>query len=231
MICAIIPQSSYMCKATGYCNIEPTLFEMGSPTSIEGGYVKQRSHDMYDNLIIDHFVGNVITFSVFIASIMMLLGQIIVLDRSALALEATNYIQIDGNESSCLRKGGRRVNNSTNDSHFVWNDNVGNTFDKCSSKKSFFSKLRNSIYQSFSMELGALSTSGILSIIFNVCAIYSTIIVMLILWYGVMGRDNYPFIVTLIAIFTAAGGSDVDALDFDEIDDIAEEINAAHKRT
>ncbi len=217
MVCAIIPQSSYMCKATGHCNIEPTVFEMGSPTSIEGGYVKQSSHDMYDNLIQDHFVGNVITLSVVITSIMMLLGQIIVLDRNTLALEANNYIQSYGNESSFLRKGGRNI---------VWSDDVGYTNTQ---KKNIFSKLRNSVYQAFSMEKGALSTSGILSIIFSVCAIYATIIVILILLYGSMGRDCYPFVLTLIAIFTAAGGSDVDTLDFDEIDEIAEEINAAHK--
>ena len=47
------------------------------------------------------------------------------------------------------------------------------------------------------------------------------------MFYSSTGRDLYPLVLTLIAIFTAAGGSDVDTADFEEPESIAIEINFA----
>ena len=220
-----------MCKATGHCNIEPTIFETGDPTIIQQGHVVQGYHGMFENLIQDRLVGNFIALSVIVTSMMMLLGQIVVLDRSSLSLEGYNYIQGYGNDGHTHKRGGKRANNmSGSDTNHFWNDNGGNTMyaQNNEKKKSFVSDIRDYIYETFSLEMGALSTSRILSFIFGVYAVHAILVVILTLFYSIMGKDCYPLVLSLIAIFTAAGGSDVDTLDFDEIEDIANEINAAH---
>ena len=242
IVCAILPQSLYVCKATGHCNIEPTIFEIGNPTVIQRDYYNvQGSRGMFDNLIQDRFAGYIIAFSVVITSAMMLLGQIVILDKSSLSLEAHSYIQ--GNKNNVIKSsdghnnhrrsgGGRRATNNgnTSDNLHLWNDKGGNSGSGLSNdkKKHILSDMRDFIYEIFSKELGALSTSRILSFIFCVYSAHALLVVVLAVFYSSTGRDWYPLVLTLIAIFTAAGGSDVDTADFDELEGIAGEINAAH---
>merc|ERR1712038_1170846 len=94
-------------------------------------------------------------------------------------------------------------------------------------EKSMLSHMKNFVYRSFSLELGALSTSRILSFVFTVYTIHSVLVVALTMFYSSTGRDWYPLVLTLIAIFAAAGGSDVDTADFEELESIAFEINSA----
>lgn len=86
IVCAILPQSLYICKATGHCNVEPTIFEIGNPTVIQRSYGLKGNRGMFDDLIQDRFAGHVIGISVVVVSTLMLLGQIIVLDKSSLSL-------------------------------------------------------------------------------------------------------------------------------------------------
>jgi hypothetical protein len=238
IICAILPQSLYICKATGHCNVEPTIFEIGNPTAIQRGYGLHGSRGMFDNLIQDRLAGFIIALSVIVTSTMMLLGQVVVLDKSALSFEAHNYIQGNGTNSmkssdghNHKRGGGRRTNSGNgNDALHLWNDNGGSGGNTPNSdkKKSMLSSMREFVYKTFSLELGALSTSRILSFIFCVYAVQAILVVILAIVYSSTGKDWYPLVLTLIAVFTAAGGSDVDTADFDELEGIANEINAAY---
>ncbi len=235
IVCAIIPQSLFMCKATGHCNIEPTVFEVGDPTLIQsrsGGQVLS----MFDNLIYDHLVANFITFSVMVTSLLMLLGQVVVLDRSSLSLEAHNYVQGISTGTgkvfdSSHKRGWKKFNSSFgNESHKFRNDNLKTSGNTHSSIKKWmlFANIKNAVYECFSLEIGALSTSQTLCYIFYAYTVHALIIVLLAIFYCSTGRDWYPLILVLFAVFTAAGGSDVDTADFDELHEIAREINVFH---
>ena len=236
IVCAILPQSLYICKATGHCNIEPTIFEVGYPTIIQGGNSAADKRDMFNNSIKDCLAGYVISLSVIATSAMMLLGQVVVLDKSSLSLEAYNYNQGNkrsnnnrSNDGHHHRKGGggKRTNSSNgNDANSFWNDG-GDRSRNNEKEKRMLSHMKNFVYRSFSLELGALSTSRILSFVFTVYTIHSVLVVALTMFYSSTGRDWYPLVLTLIAIFTAAGGSDVDTADFEELESIAFEINSA----
>eukprot|EP00551_Chaetoceros_affinis_P010057 CAMPEP_0203671452 /NCGR_PEP_ID=MMETSP0090-20130426/7234_1 /ASSEMBLY_ACC=CAM_ASM_001088 /TAXON_ID=426623 /ORGANISM="Chaetoceros affinis, Strain CCMP159" /LENGTH=650 /DNA_ID=CAMNT_0050536529 /DNA_START=481 /DNA_END=2433 /DNA_ORIENTATION=+ len=239
IVCAILPQSLYVCKATGHCNVEPTIFEIGNPTAIHRGYNLKGNRSMFDNLIQDRFAGYVIGISVVMISALVLLGQIVVLDKSSLSLEAYNCIQGSKRNSHKLndghsgRKGGggkRSSSANSHDTNSFWNDNNGSggNGQNNEKKRNVLSDVRNFVYRTFSLELGALSTSRILSFIFTVYTVHVILVVIFAMFYSLTGRDWYPLVLTLVAIFTAAGGSDVDTADFDELESIASEINAMH---
>lgn len=216
IVCAILPQSSYICKATGYCTVEPTIFEIGDPAAI----LSSSSRGLFDSLIRDRLVGNIIILSVLVSTMMILLAHIVVVDRTSLSFEAINYIQ--GYSTNGVRVGRRASNNSGSDS---WNENNGNE-----KKRNVFYTIRDWVYEVFSKEMGALSTSQIMSFIFNVFAIHSMTIMVLTCFYFVSERDCYALILTLLATFTASEGSHVDAFNYGEIEEIAQEINALHAK-
>lgn len=260
IVCAALPQSSYICKATGYCNIEPTIFEIGNPTAIDPNGIHSKN-EMFDNIIRDHLIGKLIFVSVLVTSVSVLIGQTIVLDRSSLSLGAYTYLQgyLSNNHSdydgATNRKGGGRRAN-TGETPFVWNTDADdddttnrkggahrrsypNDFMLNDHWKNFthhnqdgnrhtLSEVRNLFFGIISNELGALSTSTILSYIFSVYAVHAVLVITLTLLYSFAGMDCYPLVLILIAIFSAAGGSDVDTLDFDEIEEVANEINALY---
>ena len=236
IVCAIIPQSSFMCKATGHCNIEPTIFETGDPAVIQSR-LRGESISMFENLIYDHLEANLITFSIVITSSLMLLCQLLVLDRSSLSLEAHNYVQGISNNvmrtsDSVHRRGGKKHGSIGNESHKFWKENVSNGANATlgDTKRNLSTDIKDAVYEYFSLEIGALSTSHILSYIFYAYATHALIVVMLAIFYFVTGRDWYPLVLALIAICTAAGGSDVETADFDELDSIARNINAMHRK-
>lgn len=236
IVCAIIPQSSFMCKATGHCNIEPTIFETGDPAVIQSR-LRGESNSMFDNLIYDHLAANLITISIIVTSSSMLLCQLLVLDRSSLSLEAHNCVQGVSNNAmrtsdSIHRRGGKKHTSSGHEFHKFWNENTSSGANATlgDMKRNLLTDIKDAVYGYFSLEIGALSTSHILSYIFYAYTTHALIVVMLAMFYFATGRDWYPLVLTLIAIFTAAGGSDVETADFDELDLIARDINTMHRK-
>ncbi len=222
IVCAIIPQSSFMCKAIGHCSIEPTIAEIGDSTLIHN-ISRGQGHSTFENLIYDRLAANMILLSIVITSALNLLGQLLVVDRCSLSLEAYNFIQQAQASDSLLKRGGKKFNSNNNESYKFLNESPS-----IDSNKNLLRRIRLVVYKCFSLEFGALSTSNMLSYIFYAYTVHALIIVLLAILYSSTGRDWYPLVLTLIAIFTAAGGSDVDTADFDEVDEIAREINSIH---
>mmetsp|Transcript_22628 Transcript_22628/g.27744 ORF Transcript_22628/g.27744 Transcript_22628/m.27744 type:complete len:800 (-) Transcript_22628:122-2521(-) len=247
IVCAILPQSSYICKATGHCTLDQMIFEMNAPPTVvlTSNSVHGRGRDMFDNLIQDRFVGFIIAISVLVLSAAVLICQIVSLDKGSVSFEAYNFIHAKNASNNTGRsisdghnhKKGRRTsasNSSGNGSDGLYNfgDNNGTSgsgnFDSSNKKEKIFHEIKIYVYKIFASELGASSSSPIIAFMFLVFVIHSMIIIMFATYYFMVGMDWFPLVLLLIAVFTAAVGTDIDSADFDELESIAKEINAAH---
>jgi hypothetical protein len=79
-VCAILPQSAYVCKATGHCDAD---------TIMTGYHVGSDENSMFDYLIRDRATSFIIAMSVVVVTILMLVAQAVTLDKTILALKGS----------------------------------------------------------------------------------------------------------------------------------------------
>jgi len=224
VLCAILPRSEYICKATGHCDIEPMTFESGSLT-LAG--VKGRG--MYNNLIYDRFQGGLIIFSLVLSTTLILIAQIITLNKSHLALKSYSNQDSSTSKKSGGGGGGRR-SITADASAFDFAGEYGNNQSQRGGVSAKFtqslSDLKKFGYNMFSNELGALSTSRILSIGASIHVCTTMFVIIVWVYYAMTGRDWYTFFLIYIALFASA--VEIGFLEHAALNDIAKEISAAH---
>jgi len=224
LLCAILPRSEFICRATGHCDLDPMIFESGNPT-----LVNETGKSMYSDLIRDRFQDALITTTVIVATTLMLVSQMIVLDKSYLALKSYSK-----QETSAVRKssgGSKRKSLKHPDAvTFDFSGDMNGIRGQRSGMVARIFKISESIEkycgELFGNELGALSTSRILSIGANIHVGYTLFVIIVWIYYAASGGNWYCFFLIYLSLFSSA--VEVGYLEPSELNDIADEINAVY---
>lgn len=220
ILCAILPRSEYVCKATGHCDIETMWSETGNPT-LPGS----KGTSMYENIIYDRFQGGIITITVLVTTVLLLISQIIILDRSHLALKSHCHQFPPPSKKSSSRKIGR----NSNEGLFNFSRNHGS--NQSSQTSGIFAKLSSHVSwikksgcELLANELGALSTSRILSICANIHVGYTMLVKAVWIYYVFTGgRQWFSFVLVYVALLLSA--VEVGFLEKSSLTIIAKEIS------
>ena len=193
ILCVVLPRSEYICKVSGHCPVNPLLSETGHASLIGA-----KGTRAYENLMFDHFQGFLITFTVFISTFFILLSQIIITDKSALALKSYSQQMPQVSKKSSMRKSGNK-----NDFGMDYGTNTNRGL--LSEIRTLKTKLERKGLELLSNELGALSTSHILSVCARFHMIYTTIIIAVWIYYAAVmnGEDWFCFILIYAALASA----------------------------
>ncbi len=225
IVCALLPRTEYVCKATGHCEIETMVFESGNPTAVEA-----RGHRMFYTLVYDRFLGFIVVSSVLFSTSVILISQVITLDKSYLALKGYVSNHETNSSSSVMKKPGRKSNTHTESITFDFPEGYNNN-GNLNQSRGFVNSLerwKKSVYELFSNELGALTTSRVLSICANAHLTFSLLVTLTWLLFIVLGRDWYALVLVYIALFASA--LEIGFLDRHALGNIAREINATYKK-
>lgn len=214
ILCVILPQTEYACKATGHCYKDTALLELNSVP----GMIGATSRSMYDNLMKDYVSIIIVCLSVTLVTTLILLAQAVALDKSFLALKG--YMHFDAtngprtSSTNSVKKGGKK--------HSSGNDNKDDSMLKC------FYNVSSHIHQMgasmFVNELGALSSSRILAVCSHVHVMFSLFLIVVWILYSLCGKNCYALVLTFIAVFNSAGAMEIGLVEFDELESIAKEI-------
>lgn len=239
ILCVILPQTEYACKATGHCYKDTTLFELNSVP----GMIGATSRSMYDGLVKDWVSIMIVGISVVLVTTLILLAQAVALDKSFLALKSYVYFDsinggtskgmdgsnTSGSSSGSTKKGGKRYssgNDNKNDFSFF------GTREPMSWKRStlkYLHELSNHVYETgvsmFTNELGALSSSRILAVCSHIHVLFSLFLIVVWILYSLFGKNCYALVLTFIAVFNSAGAMEIGLVEFDELESIAKEIS------
>ncbi len=228
LLCAILPRSEFICKASGHCDVQPMVSEIGNPTL--AGVTGNR---MYDNLIRDRLQDGLITATVLLTTTLLLVSQILVLDKSYLALRSFSESQDAAaslKRSSGSGGGSRRKPKTLGASDFDFSRDYNNTSQQrrgvMGKIYGMGEKVKKYCVELLSNELGALSTSRILSIGANIHVAYTLLVVVIWMHYAITGGNWYMFFLIYLALFSSA--VEVGYLDSATVYDIADTINYYH---
>lgn len=226
IVCALLPRTEYVCKVTGHCTIETMVFESGTPTAVDA-----RGYRMFENLVCDQFLGFIVVSSVLFSTSVILISQVITLDKSYLALKG----YVNNHESTLIgsasKKSGRKSSTHAESISFDFPIDYSYRRNQNQSRGivNTLQRWKKSGYELFSNELGALTTSRILSICANAHLAFSLFVTIAWLIFILLGRDWYALVLVYIALFASA--LEIGFLDRHAMGNIAREINAANRKT
>mmetsp|Transcript_20384 Transcript_20384/g.30070 ORF Transcript_20384/g.30070 Transcript_20384/m.30070 type:complete len:703 (+) Transcript_20384:135-2243(+) len=233
VVCAILPRTEYVCKATGHCSIDTLVSENGNPTAIDSS-----GRNMFDTLLNDRLLGFVIIAAVVFSSTVILISQAITLDKSQLALKG--FLRNDDISSGLSGSSSNSNSNSNSNkrSGKKTSTNSEITFDYGNKKDqdqnygwskitSIHEKWKKYAYEIFSNELGALTTSRILSICANAHLGFCIFVTIIWMVYIVLGKEWYALVLIYIALFASA--LEIGFLDRNVLENIAIEISTTQK--
>ena len=220
ILCFSLPRSEYICKATGHCDIDVTIFEMG-PLAING----ESGRRMYDRLIYDSFLMWVIGIITILITFLVLLSSAVTLDRSYLAMKAFLYQEEASGSSkrSGMKKGGQL--------DFDFSEFLAQSPDikkgPFATLKQMMSTFKKSVYSVFVDEVGPLSTSHILSICSSIHLGISIFVTVLFLFYYITGRYWHPLVVIYLSLFSTV--FELGAIDSFGLQSLADVISLSQK--
>lgn len=220
ILCVMLPRSEYACRVTRHCEVEPMISEMRHPTLIG-----VRGESMYNTLVRDTFQGGLIYLTVFVCTLIILISQMIVLNRSHLALGSyTRQLPLMPKKSNATRKvGNKNEILNTLDSHGESGgcnpSLMGGIMNKISTCTD---QIMKRVHDVLANELGALSTSRILAWCAGVHIAYTILIVIVWAYYAFTGKEWHSFVLLYLALF----GSSVEIgyLDKGALSNISDEI-------
>ena len=202
---------------------------------------------MFDSLIHDRFLGFVIVCTVALTTALVLLSQMIILDKGRLALKCHSILVnqellgsgSEGGSSSSTSKrsgGGKRTSMSNTSTSSDMYDNLGRYGVKGSSSSINRRTRLNQITTElklwgcdiFSNELGALSTSRVLSICANIHITYSLFVSFALAIYAFIGWNWYCLILVYISMFSSA--MEIGFIEHSKLNTVAKEISARHEK-
>ena len=182
---------------------------------------------MHSDLIRDRLQDGLITISVLLSTTLMLISQIIVHDKSYLALKSYSK-----QETSTVKKssgGSRRkplINADIN--AFDFSSDYSSSQRRGILAKIFqiSENVKKYGVELFGNELGALSTSRILSIGASIHVGYTLCVVLVWIYYAASGGNWYSFLLIYLSLFSSA--VEVGYLEPSTLNDIADEINSIY---
>ena len=221
-VCAILPQSAYVCKATGHCDADTIV------TRISFG---SDENSMFDYLIRDRVTSIIIAISVVVVTILMLVAQAVTLDKTFLSLRGSvsseagynysrNHLVTATNSHGNNRRSGKR-----NLSDAGRSTSGGGRYSMNDATQG--SRIQKFGQWMFANELGPLSTSSILAVCSHVHTLLSLFLVLACAIYAAMGKDWYSLVLTFIAIFIST--TDIAMTDHDGLEAIAKELAQGYK--
>jgi hypothetical protein len=196
VLCVMLPRSEYTCRVTRHCEVEPMISEMGHPTLIG-----DKGQSMYNTLVHDTFQGGLIYLTVFVCTCIILFSQMIVLNRSHLALGSySRQIGLMPKKSSA-RKVGTKNESSECDGHEESSHNQARMIGIIAKISKFSEQMMKHLHNVLANELGALSTSRILAACAGVHIVYTIVIVILWAYYAFTGKEWKSFALLYLALF------------------------------
>lgn len=228
-VCAILPHSRYVCKYTGHCYKDPMIWEVDGSMGITGIQGK----DMFSSINYDYFTFALILCTVGFVTTLILIGQMLTLDRGRLVMYAfqhLNAITSGDNVAQGSRKGhnnsGQKGINITDDWY---------TPQSTVSKRGFFAemiKVMQSLIEWFwkrvqyilTEETGHISSSRVIAIFSQLHALYAIFLIIICSMQLFSGRTSFSIMLVFIAIFNSAGCLDIGLHNINELNDLAEEI-------
>jgi len=235
-LCAILPQTEYVCKATGHCETDVMIFELNGIPSVTG--VKGQS--MFDNIIQDRLSAFIIAVSVISVTTLTLISQAATLDRSFLSRKGYVDSGLGSNEisysdsgrsglsakrssafDSLSSSGSSRKIKRYDDSFVVGNSWISTRFNFSSS----LGKFRHFVNRVFANEVGPLSTSRILAVSSHIHLLQIIFIMFVLVMYTVFNKNFYALGLTFVAVVNSSGAMDIGVLEYDELQTIADEIS------
>lgn len=199
------------------------VFENGNPTAIDSSGRK-----MFDTLLNDRLLGFVVIAAVVFSSTVILISQAITLDKSQLALKGfLRNDDISSGLSSNKRSG--RKSTTNNETSFDFPVDYGNKNNQIqiygfwANISADLERWKTCAFEIVSNELGALTTSRILSICANAHLAFSIFVTIIWLVYIVLGKEWYALVLIYIALFASA--LEIGFLDRNVLGNIAREIN------
>ena len=216
IVCAILPQSEFVCKATGHCDTD---------TIMTGYFTWSDGKSMFDFMLRDRTTSFIIAFSVLVVTVLMLVAQAVALDKTFLALKGGVGLEAAGNNNQrnfmSSATGNRRSGKKPGSISDI--GRIGqsrwNTTQAC--------KIQQYGQLIFANELGPLSTSSILAICSYVHTLYFLFLVFVCAIYAAIGKDWYSLVLTFIAIFIST--SDIAVTEHDDFEAIAKELLQGYK--
>lgn len=198
ILCVVLPRSEYICKVTGHCEVETMIFESGNPT-----LVGAKGKSMYSNLVHDTFQGGLIYITAFVTTFIILISQMIVLNRSHLALQS--YSHTTGMPSKKLNV--KKFGTNKNESHaFDFSGENGSdpsqqSYGQREKIFMFVEQIKKRVQNVLENELGALSTSRVLAVCACVQVTWTIIVIIVWGYYACMGKEWHSFVLLYLALF------------------------------
>lgn len=220
ILCFALPRSEYICKATGHCDIDVSIFEMG-PLAVN----RENGRRMYDRLIYDSFLSSVIGIITVLITSLVLLSSAVTLDRSHLAMKA--YLYQEEASGSSKRSGSKKGGQFDFDfSEFLPPppDVKKGTF---ATLKQTMDSFKAFVYSVFADEVGPLSTSRILSVCSSIHLGISIFVIILFIFYYTTDRYWHPLVVLYLSFFSSA--FEISAVDTFILHNLANDISMSHK--
>ena len=164
---------------------------------------------MYENLIYDSFQGGLITTTVILSTMLLLISQIIVLDKSHLALKSFSQQLPPISKKASTRKLGKTDTTNISDFPAKYDNSQGILIQQ---RNGIFAKLsscidwiKKSICELLANELGALSTSRTLSICANIHVGYTMFVIVVWIYYALTSGGQWlSFVLIYTALFASA---------------------------
>jgi hypothetical protein len=180
------------------------LSESGNPT-LPGA----TGTSIYENLIYDRFQCGLITMTVILSTMLLLISQIIVLDKSHLALKSFSQQLPPISKKASTRKIGKNDTTNLFDFPVKYDNSQGIQIQQ---RNGIFAKLsscidwiKRGVYELLANELGALSTSRILSICANIHVVYTMFVIVVWIYYAfTSGGQWLSFVLIYTALFASA---------------------------
>lgn len=236
--CAILPRTVYVCRATGHCPSSPAVQELSQilyPQGISEPYREDRGYtSMFESINPDRGSAVITILSVVVVSAVILLAQLITLNKSYLATMGHlagewKLVQRKGKEVASqwdprrrYKKGDMIVYSYPGFRQSIYmattNSPEGRPFD-------FFLRATHDLFRH---ELGHQSTSEIITSIVKVHVAFMAIISCTILYYMIMGYSEQSLVTTLFANMVACCGVlQTGLIDYNELEDVAAKVNAS----
>ena len=177
---------------------------------------------MFNNLIYDRFQGGMIMFTVLLSTSLILISQIVILDKSYLALKS--YTSLNP-ESTAVRKSGSGKRNSITEFSADFGKSQCQKHGISAKISNFVGTAEKTAYNLFLNELGALSTSPLLSMASNIHVVYTLFVITMWIYHVTTGRFWYTFFFIYISLFSSA--VEIGFLEKSALTNIANEIAAS----
>jgi hypothetical protein len=231
----------YVCRVTEHCNHTPSLAELSKILYPAGVASAQRDggtdyDSMFHSLNQDYTSVILVVISIILITSFLLLAQLVVLNKSYLAIMghlAGEWKKVEGESGNGAasqwdprrryKKGDKILFSVPGFKQSVY---MANTNSPEGQPFHFYLRATHDLFRD---ELGHSSTSQIITNAAKIHSGFMGLIVVVIVYYMVMDHSIGSLLTTLVAnLFACYGMLRTGLMDYDELEDLAGEINKAN---